>query len=272
MASTNKVALVTGASTGIGRAAALELVAAGFSVVGTSRKASTAKPVQGVSFIDLDVADDASVESAIASVMASHGRIDVLVNNAGVGSAGAAEESSVEQAQKLFDINVFGVMRITNAVLPIMRAQGSGRIVNLSSIVGIMPQPYMAVYSSTKYAIEGYSESLDHELREFGVRVAVVEPAWTNTSFETNSVQPDRPLSVYADRRRVFADYMVDAVSNGDDPAVVAKAILAAATDKKPKVRYAGSPRTASVSTMRRFVPTRVFDQQLRKLNKLPAA
>jgi short-subunit dehydrogenase len=240
-------------------------------VIGTSRNASTSTPVKGVTFIDLDVASDASVAAAVASVMATHGRIDVLVNNAGVGSAGAAEESSVQQAQQLFDINVFGVIRITNAVLPIMRAQKNGRIVNLSSVVGIIPQPYIAVYSATKYAIEGYSESLDHELREFGVRVSVVEPAWTNTSFEANSIQPDQPLSVYAERRRIFADYMVDAVKNGDDPTTVAKAIVAAATDKNPKVRYAGSPRTASVSTMRRFVPTRMFDQQLRKLNKLPA-
>lgn len=271
MATAQRVALVTGASTGIGKAAAVALVANGFDVIGTSRNASTAAPIDGVTFFDLDVASDSSVEAFVAEVMATRGRIDVLVNNAGVGAAGAAEESSVEQSQKLFDVNVFGVIRVTNAVLPIMRAQKSGRIVNLSSVVGIMPQPYMAVYSATKHAIEGYSESLDHELREFGVRVAVVEPAWTSTSFEANSIQPDQPLPVYAERRRVFEEYVAGAVRDGDDPSVVAKAIVAAATDKNPKVRYAGSPRTASVSTMRRLVPVRMFDQQLRKLNKLPA-
>ncbi len=271
MASTQKVALVTGASTGIGKAAAVALVGAGFTVIGTSRDASKAEPVSGVRYVDLDVASDSSVEHTIAEVIHAHGRIDVLVNNAGIGSSGAAEESSAAQAQHVFDINVFGVIRLTNAVLPIMRAQKNGRIVNLSSIVGIMPQPYMAVYAATKHAVEGYSESLDHELREFGVRVTLVEPAWTNTSFEVNSVRPDRPLPVYAERRRVFEEYMIGAVKDGDDPATVAKAIVAAATDKNPKVRYAGSSRTASVSTMRRLVPVRMFDQQLRKLNKLPA-
>jgi short-subunit dehydrogenase len=271
MASSQNVALVTGASGGIGKAAASALVGAGYAVFGTSRSASSVKPVEGVTFIDLDVASESSVQNAVAHVMNTHGRIDVLVNNAGIGSSGAAEESSTAQAQQIFDINVFGVIRLTNAVLPIMRAQQSGRIVNLSSVLGIIPQPYMAIYAATKHAIEGYSESLDHELREFGVRVALVEPAYTNTSFEANSVRPDQPLPVYAERRRAFEEFIVDAVKQGDDPAVVAKAIVAAATDKNPKVRYAGSSRTANVSTMRRLVPVRMFDQQLRKLNKLPA-
>ncbi|KRE67739.1 oxidoreductase [Arthrobacter sp. Soil736] len=271
MASTQKVAIVTGASTGIGKAAAVALVEAGFKVIGTSRNASRAERVSGVQFVDLDVASDSSVEKAIAEVVQAHGRIDVLVNNAGIGSSGAAEESSAVQAQHVFDINVFGVIRVTNAVLPIMRAQKSGRIVNMSSILGIIPQPYMAVYAASKHAVEGYSESLDHELREFGVRVTLVEPAWTNTSFEANSIRPDRPLPVYAERRQVFEEYMIGEIKDGDDPATVAKAILAAATDKNPKVRYAGSSRTASVSTMRRLVPVRMFDQQLRKLNRLPA-
>lgn len=271
MASSQNVALVTGASSGIGKAAASALVKAGYAVIGTSRSASKVKPVEGVTIIDLDVASESSVQSAVAHVMSTHGRIDVLVNNAGIGSSGAAEESSTAQAQQIFDINVFGVIRLTNAVLPIMRAQQRGRIVNLSSVLGIIPQPYMAVYAATKHAIEGYSESLDHELREFGVRVALVEPAYTNTSFEANSVRPDQPLPVYAERRRVFEEFVADAVQQGDDPAVVAKVIVAAATDKNPKIRYAGSPRTASVSTMRRLVPVRMFDQQIRKLNKLPA-
>lgn len=271
MSSNTRVALVTGASSGIGRATAVALAQAGFDVIGTSRDASKAPAVAGVTFIDLDVADDASVERAIGAIHKSYGRIDVLVNNAGIGSAGAAEESSVAQAQQLFDINVFGVIRLTNAVLPGMRAQGSGRIINLSSIVGIMPQPYMAVYSASKYAIEGYSESLDHEVREFGVRVSVVEPAWTNTPFDANSVRPDQPLPVYANRRQVFEEYMADAVRQGDSPETVAKVIVTAATAAHPKVRYAGSSRTAAVSTMRRLVPARMFEQQLRKLNKLPA-
>src|SRR5205085_7070799 len=166
------------------------------------------------------------------------GRIDVLVNNAGTGAAGAAEESSVAQTQRVFDINFFGVIRLTRAVLPHMRAQGSGRIINISSVLGLVPAPYMASYAATKHAIEGYSESVDHEVREYGVRVLLVEPAYTKTGFDTNALQPDAPMPIYAERRRVFDGVLAAAMAVGDDPATVAKAIVAAATDPKPKLRY----------------------------------
>ncbi|MDT9697980.1 oxidoreductase [Streptomyces sp. P17] len=271
MTTTKPVALVTGASSGIGKTAALALVTAGYEVVGTSRNTAHVTPLGGVTFLDLDVTSDTSVSAAVGEVIDRFGRIDVLVNNAGIGSAGAAEESSAAQAQHLFDINVFGVIRMTNAVLPHMRAQGSGRIVNISSIVGFMPQPFMAVYAASKHAVEGYSESVDHEVREYGVRVLLVEPAWTNTAFDAASVRPDQPLDVYAQRRQVFEEYMAGAVRDGDDPAVVAKEIVAAATDAKPKLRYTAGAMTGRVHTMRRIVPARMFDQQLRKLNHLPA-
>jgi NAD(P)-dependent dehydrogenase (short-subunit alcohol dehydrogenase family) len=271
MATTRPVALVTGASSGIGRAAALALAAKGYEVVGTSRNTAHVTAPKGVTFLDLDVTSDASVTAAVAGVIDRFGRIDVLVNNAGIGSAGAAEESSAAQAQGLFDINVFGVIRMTNAVLPHMRAASSGRIINISSIVGFMPQPYMAVYAASKHALEGYSESVDHEVREYGVRSLLVEPAWTNTAFDAASVRPDQPLDVYAKQRHVFEEYMAGAVKDGDDPAVVAKEIVAAATDAKPKLRYTAGAMTGRVRTMRRIVPARVFDQQLRKLNRLPA-
>ncbi|NQX18309.1 oxidoreductase [Rathayibacter sp. VKM Ac-2857] len=271
MAAQGRVALVTGASTGIGRESALALVAQGFTVVGTSRRASTAPNVAGVTFLDLDVTSAESVDATVASLLAAHGRLDVLVNNAGLGSSGAAEETSIEHVQTLFDTNVLGVMRVTNAVLPTMRAQKSGRIVNISSIVGLIPQPYMAAYSATKHAIEGYSESLDHELREFGIRVALVEPAWTRTSFASSILRSQQPLLAYSAQRQVFEEYMAGAVRDGDDPAVVAKAVVAAATDTTPGLRYAGSRRTATVSALRRFVPARMFDKQVRTLNKLPA-
>lgn len=271
MTTTRPVALVTGASSGIGKAASLALVEAGFEVIGTSRDTARVTPLGGVTFLDLDVASDQSAATVVGRVTDRFGRIDVLVNNAGIGSAGAAEESSVAQAQDVFDINVFGVIRMTNAVLPHMRAQGSGRVINISSIVGFMPQPYMAVYAASKHAVEGYSESVDHEVREYGVRVLLVEPAWTSTAFDANSARPDLPLEVYAKQRRVFEEYMAKAVKDGDAPAVVAKEIVAAATDSKPKLRYAAGARTGRVHTMRRMVPSGLFDQQLRKLNGLPA-
>ena len=129
----------------------------------------------------------------------------------------------------------------------------------------------MASYAATKHAIEGYSESVDHEVREYGIRVLLVEPAYTKTGFDAKAIQPDAPLPIYAVQRRVFDGVMERAMADGDDPAVVAKAIVAAATDAKPKLRYTAGPLAGRVSTLRRFVPTRVFDRQIRKLNRLPA-
>ena len=199
---TGRVALVTGASSGIGEAAAHALLGEGFTVYGTSRRAVAGEERDGVVFLPLDVTDDQSVAGAVREVLDRSGRIDVLVNNAGLGVAGAAEESSIEQARALFDTNLFGSIRMTRAVLPQMREQGSGRIINLSSVLGLVPAPFGALYAATKHAIEGYSESLDHEVREHGVRVLLVEPAYTRTSFDANSIPADQPLPVYARRRR----------------------------------------------------------------------
>src|SRR5437763_6867840 len=181
-AKTDRVALVTGASSGIGEAAAHALVGAGFTVYGTSRRATAGETRGEVVFLPLDVTDDESVADAVREVLDRSGRIDVLVNNAGLGVAGAGEESSLEQAHALFDTNLFGSIRMTRAVLPHMREQRSGRIINVSSIVGFIPVPYMALYATSKHALEGYCESVDHEVREPGVRVLLVEPAFTRTS------------------------------------------------------------------------------------------
>src|ERR1044072_4385381 len=237
MQTASPVALVTGASSGIGRAAALALVGAGFAVVGTSRNAADAKPLAGVTFLDLDVASDESVRSLVGEVIDRFGRVDVLVNNAGVGAVGAGEESSITQAMEVFDINVFGLMRMTNAVLPHMRAQGSGRVVNVSSVLGLIPAPFMAVYAAAKLAVRGYSESLHHELREHGVRILLVEPAYTSTSFEASSLAPDSPLPVYAAQREVSRDVLATAVRNADAPDVVANVIVAGANTSQPQLR-----------------------------------
>jgi NAD(P)-dependent dehydrogenase (short-subunit alcohol dehydrogenase family) len=268
---TNPIALVTGASSGIGKAAARALAEAGYTVVGTSRNAASSTPIEGVEFIDLDVSSDESVDDVVAQVVERFGRIDLLVNNAGIGGAGAAEETSVDQAQRIFDTNVFGVIRTTRAVLPHMRAQGGGRIVNVSSVLGFIPAPYMAVYAATKHAVEGYSESLDHEVRQYGVRVLLIQPGYTKTGFEANAMGPDSPLPVYADQRQVFDRIMATSMEAGDDPAVVATAIVAAATDRKPKLRYRVGSLTKRVGTLRRLAPAGAFDRQIHKYNGLPA-
>jgi NAD(P)-dependent dehydrogenase (short-subunit alcohol dehydrogenase family) len=270
-AKTDRVALVTGASSGIGQAAARALVGAGFTVYGTSRRANRGEKRGDVVFLPLDVTDDQSVADAVREVLDRSGRIDVLVNNAGLGVAGAAEESSVEQARALFETNLFGSIRMTRAVLPHMREQRSGRIINVSSIVGLIPVPYMALYASSKHALEGYSESVDHEVREHGVRVLLVEPGFTKTSFDANLGAADTPLPTYAQQRKIVDAGLADALNAGDAPSIVGHAIVAAATDERPKLRYPAGKTARRVSMARRFVPATVFDKQIRKLNHLPA-
>src|SRR6185436_14824054 len=191
------IALVTGASSGIGEATAKRLALAGYKVYGTSRRG--ASPGQGsFEMLPLDVTRDESVEAAVTKVMRLDGRIDLLVNNAGFSIAPAgAEESSIEQARSIFETNFFGTVRMTRAVVPHMRHQGGGRIINIGSVLGFLPAPYMALYAATKHAVAGYSESLDHELRTRGIRVSVIEPAYTRTHFEANLLQPDATLDEY---------------------------------------------------------------------------
>lgn len=265
------VVLVTGVSSGIGRAVANAFAAKGFEVFGTSRNPASTEPVPGVELVRLDVTDAASVTAAVSTVVQRAGRIDILVNNAGVGVIGAAEESSVAQAQQLFDTNFFGLVRVTREVLPYLRAQRSGRIVNIGSVLGILPAPYGALYAATKHAVEGYSESLDHEVREFGIRVSVVEPAYTNTSFEANATEADSPIDSYATTREQVRQALSQAVRGGDDPAVVAQVVLKAATSRTPKLRYPAGPMAHRLALLRRFAPASLLDKGIRKANKLAA-
>ncbi|MDF2120170.1 oxidoreductase [Roseiarcaceae bacterium H3SJ34-1] len=262
------VALVTGASSGIGRATAKALQSAGFRVFGTSRRVA-AESSDGVTMLACDVTDDASVTKLVERVQVDAGRIDLLVNNAGIGLLGGAEESSTTQAKALFDVNVFGVLRMTSAVLPAMRRQKKGRIVNLSSVLGLIPAPYSALYASTKHAIEGYSESLDHELRTFGIRVVLVEPAYTRTSFEENLVKPDRLIDIYDAARAGINGVLRKAIETGDAPQVVAETEVKAATASAPRRRYAAGKMAREVSFLRRFVPEFMFDRSLRKQSGL---
>jgi len=263
------VALVTGASSGIGYATAKALQKAGFRVFGTSRRAA-AERSDGVTMLICDVTDDASVAKLVDDVLAEAGRIDLLVNNAGIGLVGGAEESSTAQAQALFDVNVFGVLRVTNAVLPTMRRQAQGRIINMSSILGLIPSPYNAIYSASKHAIEGYSESLDHELRTWGIRVALVEPAYTNTAFEENKTKPDQPLSIYESVRSRTETFMMKSVKEGDAPELVAETVLKAARAAVPNRGNPAGKLARRVRMLRRFVPETAFDKSLRKQAGLP--
>src|SRR6202162_1526662 len=230
------IALVTGASSGIGKATAERLATAGYKVYGTSRRGAQTGQ-RRFRMLPLDVTSDESVTAAVGELIRSEGRIDLLVNNAGFGVAPAgAEESSIEQARSIFDTNFFGIVRMTRAVVPHMRRQGSGRIINIGSVLGLLPAPYMALYAASKHAIEGYSESLDHELRTRGIRVSVIEPAYTRTQFEANFLEPDSKLDEYREVRAAVGKRLKEVVEAGDEPEVVADVVLKAAIAARPKL------------------------------------
>jgi NAD(P)-dependent dehydrogenase (short-subunit alcohol dehydrogenase family) len=271
MKSDSKTALVTGASSGIGKATAERLSRAGFRVYGTSRRAGRAGQ-RSFEMLPLDVTSDESVAAAVAEMLRREGRIDLLVNNAGFSTAPAgAEESSMEQARSIFDTNFFGIVRMTRAVAPHMRSRGSGRIINIGSIFGFLPMPYMALYAATKHAVEGYSESLDHELRTMGIRVSVIEPANTKTQFDANLLQADAKLDEYRDVRETVGKRMAELIEEADEPAVVAETVLKAATAASPKLRYAAGS-ASRLQLLRTYAPAGMVDAGIRKNLRLAAA
>jgi NAD(P)-dependent dehydrogenase (short-subunit alcohol dehydrogenase family) len=266
------VALVTGASSGIGEATAQRLAAAGYKVYGTSRHGARASG-RAFEMLPLDVTSDASVEALVKEVIAREGRIDLLVNNAGFGVApGGAEESSIEQARAIFETNFFGLIRMTRAVLPHMRQQGSGRIINMSSVLGFLPMPYGALYAATKHAVEGYSESLDHELRTRGIRVSVIEPAYTKTPFDANFLEPDAKLDAYREARVAVNERVKEVMATAEAPGVVADVVLKAAGAANPKLRYTAGVLAGRLRLLRTYAPAGLMDAGIRKDLRLDAA
>jgi NAD(P)-dependent dehydrogenase (short-subunit alcohol dehydrogenase family) len=216
--------------------------------------------------LPLDVTSDASVDAAIKELMRLEGRIDLLVNNAGFGVAPAgAEESSLDQARSIFETNFFGVVRMTRAVVPHMRRHGNGRIINIGSVLGFLPMPYGALYAATKHAIEGYSESLDHELRTWGIRVSVIEPAYTKTRFDANFLQPDSKLDEYREICAAVSGTLIEVMAAADPPGVVADVVLRAASAVRPKLRYTAGRLANRLRLLRRFAPAGVLDAGIRR-------
>lgn len=266
-----KIALVTGASSGIGKATAQRLATAGYKVYGTSRRGVQAGK-QSFEMLALDVTSDESVAAAVSEVIQRDGRIDLLVNNAGFGVAPAgAEESSIEQARSIFETNFFGLIRMTRAVLPQMRRQGSGRIINIGSVLGFLPMPYGALYAATKHAVEGYSESLDHELRTRGIRVSIIEPAYTKTPFDANFIEPDVKLDEYREARAGVSRRVNEVMASAESPDVVAETVLKAANAAHPKIRYAAGKLANRLRFLRRFAPVGLVDAGIRKDLRLDA-
>ncbi len=261
-----KVVIITGASSGIGLATAELFAQKGYRTYGLSRRK------QGrTDFIEIqaDVNDEESVKSAIASILKEQDQIDILVNNAGFAMVGATEENSIAQVKAIFETNFFGVVRMTNAVLPTMRKQRSGRILHIGSIVGLIPSPYMSYYSATKHAVEGYAESLDHEIRKFGIRSIVIEPGFMKTAVSSQSLNMDNPIQEYSSERESVRKLIEHGVDAGPSPDLVAEKLLEAAEVSSPRLRYPVGKDAKMISFIRRFAPRAFFDKSLHSQLKL---
>lgn len=267
---TERIAFVTGASTGIGFEAARALRSEGFIVYAGARRVEKMHPLQaqGITVMHLDVTVEESMASAVALVEAAHGHIDVLVNNAGYGSYGSLEEVPLAEGRRQFEVNVMGLARMTQLVIPRMRHAGSGRIINVSSIGGKIYEPLGAWYHGTKFAVEGMSDSLRLELKPHGIDVVLIEPAGTDTEWGT--IAGEGLLSAsgkgpYKGQAHVMAAALASTSGQliSTPPRVVAKAIVRASTAKRPKTRYPVGRGAWSVLALRRVLPDRVFDAVL---------
>lgn len=260
----NQTTLITGVSSGIGREIAQLLAERGARVFGTVRDPKSADPIPGVEIVAMDVTEDASVRAAVQSIERKAGPVRILVNNAGYSLMGALEETSIEEARQQFETNFFGVLRVTNAVLTGMRQAGGGRIVNISSVVGFIPAPYMGIYAASKHAVEAYTETLDHEVREFGVRALLVEPFYTRSRITHSGKDAAIELKEYAAQRQRVKASVVANIQNGEHPRAVAEVVCQAVTARSPRVRYPVG-KGIVLSRLRRFVPAAMFDKSLRK-------
>jgi NAD(P)-dependent dehydrogenase (short-subunit alcohol dehydrogenase family) len=269
--SSARIVLVTGASSGFGHAVAMGLAARGYHVYGTSRgavmprtgEASPERPSLPV-MIPMDVRSDASVDAAVGHILGRHGRIDVVLNNAGFGIAGAVEDTSVEEMQRQFDTNVFGVLRVCRAVLPYMRRQGGGRIINVSSLGGLIALPFQGAYSASKFALEALTETLRMETRPFGILVSLLEPGDFRTGFTANRVRTEasRTNAAYGERFARALGVMEQEESRGPGPEALIPLVERIIEARAPRLRYtAGAPLQRAAAVLRRFLPASLFER-----------
>jgi NAD(P)-dependent dehydrogenase (short-subunit alcohol dehydrogenase family) len=283
MATESRAVLITGCSTGIGRVTAERLAKAGWPVYATARRLETVRDLEGAGckVLALDVCDEGSMRAAVSAIEAAHGAVGVLVNNAGYGQEGPVEEVPMAEVRRQFETNVFGLVRLTQLVLPGMRRQRWGKIVNLSSVGGKLTFPGGGFYHATKHAVEAISDALRFEVRPFGIDVIVVEPGPIKTAFGdtataslgTSGVGP----SPYAAFNAVVADRIRDAYEGSlaafaAGPEAVAVVIERAITAARPRTRYAVTAAAHMMLALRRWLPDRAFDAFLRTQFKVPAA
>jgi NAD(P)-dependent dehydrogenase (short-subunit alcohol dehydrogenase family) len=264
----SRVAIVTGASSGIGAATARRLHARGYAVYAAARRLELMAPLaqEGIRPVHVDVTDDASLCALVSRVIAEGGRVDVLVNNAGYGSLGALEDIPMAEARGQFDVNLFGLARLIQLVVPHMREQGSGRIINVSSMGGKVHVPLSGWYHATKFAVEGLSDALRLELEPFGIDVVVIEPGAINT--EWHGVAADNLLAASAHGayagQSATVGRVLSAAGLASRPEVVANAIVRAAQARRPRTRYAVGLGAKPIIFARWLLPDRVFDRLVR--------
>ncbi len=265
-----EVVLVTGASSGLGRAIAGRLAGAGYRVFGTSRNPQAALALQGVTMLPLDVMDDASAGACVAAVLAAAGRLDVLVNNAGIAVVGAVEEVTLADARRQFETNFFGAFRMTQAALPAMRRQRSGAIVNISSVAGLLAIPFGGLYSASKFALEGLSESLRAEVAHLGIRVMLVEPGFYQSDLVQEATLNQRQIDDYGAVESRVLGRLRAIEAAAPPPTAVADLVLSLLRQPTPALRHPIGKEKIFVS-LKRFLPAALFEPQEWKFWKVTA-
>ena len=258
-----KVVFITGASSGIGKAIATHLSNNGYTVYGTSRHDVDSSNLN-FRFLRLDVRNEESIQKAVTTIIEKEGRIDVLINNAGLGMIGALEDTSIEETKSIFETNVFGMLAVCNEVIPHMRSEKSGMIINTSSIAGQIGLPYRGVYNATKHAIEGFSEALSMELRPFNVKVIILEPGDFRTNINTNrkvSKKSLDPSSPYYESFNRTHEQVFEEVNNSWPPEKIARDVERIINYRYPRLRFISAPLKQKLSIiMHKILPARLFE------------
>jgi short-subunit dehydrogenase len=266
MEPTKKVILVTGASAGMGKDFAIELLKDGHTVYGAARRVDKMKDIEksGVKLLDMDVTDDASMLKGVEAIIKTEGRIDVLINNAGFGSYGALEDVAIADARYQLEVNVFGAARLMQLVVPYMRENHYGRIINISSIGGKLALPFGGWYHASKFALEALSDTLRNEVAPFGIDVVVIEPGGVKS--EWSGIAMDNLVKVsgggvYDSTVKKLTGVMGGIEPKNAEPKVITDLVKKAINAKKPKTRYSGGYMAKLALFMRALLPDRVFDK-----------
>jgi NAD(P)-dependent dehydrogenase (short-subunit alcohol dehydrogenase family) len=263
--SDQSVVLITGTSSGVGESTARLLSARGYKVFGTSRRPAAADAKATVEMLPLDVRSDDSVRACIDAIVDRAGRLDILINNAGYELAGALEELSSEEARAQFETNFFGVVRTVDAVLPLMRRQKRGHIINVSSLSGLSAIPFLGIYSASKFALEGYTEALRHEVKPFKIHVSLTEAGFLKTPMMHHRQLAAKQLAAYDPWRQRALDAIRGHEERGPGPEAVAETLLAIVSSKTPRLRYLIGGQAKTVAGLRRLLPAGMYESGVRR-------